>query len=139
MADQLNLYPTGLTQSQFARLSHYATKAATQTPAQLGQEVQRHLEDTRLAYTRNRLVNLRLATALSDVVTDTLGRWGSLAPHARRWLAGACLYFARSNDEEPDFTSPIGFEDDAEILNACLRLAQFDDLCVKPEDYDDVE
>ena len=33
--------------------------------------------------------------------------------------------------------SPIGFEDDNEVLNACLRLAGRDDLCLKPEDYDD--
>lgn len=42
------------------------------------------------------------------------------------------------NDDEPDFTSPIGFEDDTEVLNACLRLAQLGALCLHPEDYDDV-
>lgn len=115
MGDQLSLYPTGLAQSQFERLTHYAAKATTQTPAQLLQEVQRHLEDARLAYVRNPLVNVRLATALCEVMTTTLKLWDSLAPHARYWLAGAFLYFARSDDEEPDFSSPIGFEDDAEI------------------------
>ncbi len=64
--------------------------------------------------------------------------WETLAPNMRRWFAGAILHFASSDDDEPDFTSPIGFEDDAEVLNAFLRFAGYDDLCVNPEDYDDV-
>lgn len=54
----------------------------------------------------------------------------------RAWLAGAILYFAQSNDGEPDLTSPIGFEDDTEVLNACLRFAHLEALCLNPEDYD---
>ena len=32
----------------------------------------------------------------------------------------------------------IAVDDDAEVLNACLRFAGYDDLCVNPEAYDDV-
>lgn len=45
-------------------------------------------------------------------------------------------YFATRNDNEPDFQSPLGFEDDAEILNACLKFIDRDDLCLNVEDYD---
>jgi hypothetical protein len=48
------------------------------------------------------------------------------------------MYFASCDDDEPDLSSPIGFEDDTEILNACLRFASLDDLCLKVEDYDSV-
>ena len=41
-----------------------------------------------------------------------------------------------SEDDESDHLSPIGFEDDAEVLNACLRFANLPELCLKTEDYD---
>jgi uncharacterized membrane protein YkvA (DUF1232 family) len=57
---------------------------------------------------------------------------------AQPWLAGAVHYFTSGSDCEPDFTSPIGFEDDVEVLNACLRLAGLSHLSLKPEEYDEV-
>ena len=35
------------------------------------------------------------------------------------------------------FAHPVGFEDDTEVLNGCLRLAGPDELCLAPEDYGD--
>ena len=46
--------------------------------------------------------------------------WDRLPQHARPWLKGAMAYFAAADDDVPDFGSPIGFEDDCEVLNACL-------------------
>lgn len=138
MSEQLALYPAGLTRAQFDQLSTYVNKAASLTPNHLLQEAQHHLDRTRAAYASNRFVNIRLATAICGSFTEVAKRWESLSPHARTWLAGAFLYFAKCDDDEPDFSSPIGFEDDAEVLNACLRLTHLDELCVNPEDYDDV-
>jgi uncharacterized membrane protein YkvA (DUF1232 family) len=86
---------------------------------------------------RNRIINLHLATAIVEVIERVVGDWDSLPANARSWMAGAMHYFSKSNDDEPDFSSPIGFEDDAEVLNACLRFAKLDDLCLNVEDYDD--
>jgi uncharacterized membrane protein YkvA (DUF1232 family) len=138
MSDQLELYPSGLTRTQFDRLSTYAGRAAGLVPSQLLQEAQRHLDRARVAHSHNHLVNVRLATAICEIFAEVVNRWESLAPHAWTWLAGAFLYFAKRDDDEPDFRSPIGFEDDAEVLNACLRLAHLDELSLRPEDYDDV-
>jgi hypothetical protein len=44
------------------------------------------------------------------------------------------LYFSSANKEEDDHKSPIGFDDDAEVINACLRVAGRNDLCINPED-----
>jgi hypothetical protein len=60
----------------------------------------------------------------------------SLTPSVRNWLAGAILYFYGCDEDEADFTSPIGFEDDTEILNACLKLAGLEELRLNPEDFD---
>jgi uncharacterized membrane protein YkvA (DUF1232 family) len=96
------------------------------------------LERVREEYARNRMINIRLATAICDTLTQIAARWDTFSAPARSLLAGAAVYFASCNDDEPDFSSPIGFEDDAEILNACLRFASLDDLCLRVEDYDSV-
>ena len=138
MTDQHDLCPTGLTRQQHQQLTVYAQQAAQLTGPALWQAVEHHLVAIAAVHAQNPLVNLRLATAIRDVIEHVLSAWDNLPPAARIWLAGAMLYFAKSNDDEPDFTSPIGFEDDAEILNACLRLAHLGALCLHPEDYDDV-
>jgi hypothetical protein len=138
MAEQLELYPSGLTRAQFASLSQYADRAKGLNPQELLQDTQHHLERAKAAHSRNRLVNVRLATAIHDTIAEVVDRWDTLPHSARSWLAGACLYFSKDEDEEPDFGSPIGCVDDAEVLNTCLRFAQLADLCLYPEDYDDV-
>ena len=137
MSDQLELYPSGLTRSQFERLTALVEEASTKTLAELQSDVRQHLDRTQAAHERNRLVNLRLATAISETVDAVVTRWDQLPTNTRDWLAGAFLYFANCNDDEPDFSSPIGFEDDAEVLNSCLRFAKLDELCLNAEDYDD--
>ena len=47
-----------------------------------------------------------------------------MSANERSWLGGAVLYFTTSHDVEPDFISPIGFEDDAEVVNACFEVGR---------------
>lgn len=132
------LFPSGLTRSQFDQLSELVERSADQSPESLQTDVSRHLAATEAAFAKNRLVNVRLATAIVGRIETTIADWESLPTHARPWLKGAFAYFISDDDEEPDFESAIGFEDDAEILNACLKFAGREDLCLKVEDYDDV-
>lgn len=83
------------------------------------------------------MINVRLASAIVSVLELVVSDWDSMQGNARWWMRGAMHYFATSDDDEPDFQSPIGFEDDAEILNACLTFAGRNDLCLNVEDYDD--
>ena len=137
MGEQLELNPSGLTRSQLDQLSEFAHQASGSTPDQLLRDARQHLEQTIAAHATNRMINLRLATAIVEVFECVVGDWDALSANARSWLAGAMHYFSKSNDDEPDFSSPIGFEDDTEVLNACLRFAKLDDLCLNVEDYDD--
>jgi uncharacterized membrane protein YkvA (DUF1232 family) len=43
-----------------------------------------------------------------------------LTEASRYWLRAAMLYFVYSQDDEPDLSSQIGFEDDCEALSACI-------------------
>lgn len=136
MAEQFDLYPTGLTRFQFARLTELTEQASEKSITQLQADICQHLDQAAAAHASNRIVNLRLATAISETMNRLIQRWDELPANARNWLAGAFLYFAKCNDDEPDFSSPIGFEDDAEVLNACLRYAKLNEMCLRVEDYD---
>ena len=138
VSNQIEFYPTGIAPSQFESLSQCADQAAVISPDQLLEEANLHLEKTKKAYSANRMINVRLAAAIVGVIESVTNDWGSISANHRFWLAGAIHYFANGDDDEPDFDSPLGFEDDAEVLNACLQLAGLNKLCLNVEDYDDV-
>lgn len=136
---QLHLYPTGLPRLLSQRLSDSLSQAEAIPLPQLLFAAQLHLREVEAAHRRNRLINLRLATAIYQTFLRVAEEWAAIPTQAQPWLAGAIFYFTQSNDDEPDFHSAIGFEDDVEVLNACLRFAQLENLCINPEDYDHVE
>ncbi len=136
MAGQLKFSPSNLTRSQFDRLRECAIGAEAFSPTDLLTAAKQHLERTRAAYAANRLINLRLASAIVSVLEGLVPGWGALGSHDAWWLRGAMHYFATCNDDEPDFQSPLGFEDDLEILNSCLHFIGRSDLCLNAEDYD---
>lgn len=107
-------------------------------PKDFLQKAQEHLKNATAAADTNRLINIRLANAILEVIQNVIGQWDRLNDSHRYWLGGAILYFSSGNDDEPDFSSPIGFEDDTEVLNACLKFANLNHLCLKVENYDDV-
>lgn len=138
MHDQLQMNPTGLGREQIEMLTAYANSGESILPTELANHASQHLSLAIHAHAENRMVNIRLCRAITEAIHAALPLWPSLTPPRRYWLSGAILYFSKCNDDEPDFQSPIGFEDDAEILNACLRFAGLERLCVNPEDYDNV-
>jgi uncharacterized membrane protein YkvA (DUF1232 family) len=132
------LFPEGLTDNEFSLLTACSNEAAGLTPQVLLKQAFGHLEKVRHAHDQNAFVNLRLAEAMVDVFKTVVGQWDGLPDPAKPWLKGMIRYFALSTDLESDLTSPIGFDDDVAIMNACLRLAGLDDLCLDPEDFDDL-
>jgi uncharacterized membrane protein YkvA (DUF1232 family) len=138
MAEHRMLFPTGLTRRLSRRLTEYTHTADGKSPADLLCQAENHVEAVRVAHRRNAMINIRLAEALCGVIRSVVADWDTLPPHSQSWLRAAIYYFAYCDDDQPDFASPIGFEDDTEVLNACLRLAERDNLVLKPEDYDDV-
>jgi len=138
MAEQLSFFPSGLTRRLSRRLAEYTNSANGQAPADLLRQAENHLEAVRTAHRRNAMINVRLAEAICGAIRRLVADWDGLPAASHSWLRAAIYYFAHCSDDQPDFTSPIGFEDDAEVLNACVRLAGRDDLCLNTEDYDDV-
>jgi uncharacterized membrane protein YkvA (DUF1232 family) len=137
VSDQQELFPTGLSSSQFERLSECADMADLIGWDDLKRRVEQHIELTRSEHQRNRVVNLRLALAIQGVINAIFESLPTIETQHAWWIRGAIYYFAACDDDEPDFRSPIGFEDDAEILNACLKFAGRRNLCLNVEDFDD--
>ena len=131
------LVPSGLDSALLGRLTTRSAAAGAREVAELAQEAVGHLDEIRRAAASNPFVNVRLAEAICDRLQAVASGWRHVPEHARPWLKGAMAYFVQGDDELPDDQSPIGFEDDCEVMNACLRLAGREDLCLAPEDFDE--
>lgn len=69
----------------------------------------------------NEFLDVTLAEHLHRQLRSTLQSWDILDSEQRRILSEAVTYLIRTDDEEDDLQSPIGFEDDAEVVTAALR------------------
>ena len=130
------LNPQGLSRRQFQHLQTCVLRAATIEPAALVSRASDYLCRVENEAGRNRLVNVRLATALQEKFGLLILEWERLPEVARPWLAGAIYYFSAEQDDEPDLVSSIGFEDDVAVFNACVRFARREEHCLVVEDFD---
>lgn len=80
-----------------------------------------HLAEVRAATHDNEFVDIEEAVRLHALLVDALGEWDSLSDEQRAVLANAVSYLVRTDDDEDDLGSPIGFEDDAEVVESALR------------------
>ncbi|BBO92635.1 hypothetical protein DSCOOX_58150 [Desulfosarcina ovata subsp. ovata] len=135
MAD---LFPEGLTKKEFDLLNRCSNEISDTPLDDLLKQAARHLEKVRCAHIENLFVNFKLARHIYQTFQRLTDEWENIPSHGKPWLKGMIRYFTLSSDLECDFTSPIGFDDDVEIMNACLRLAGREELCIAPEDFDDV-
>jgi hypothetical protein len=69
----------------------------------------------------NEFVDVVEAQRLHGLLRGALGTWTDLVPAQRRTLSEAVTYLVRTDDEEDDLRSPIGFEDDSAVVAAALR------------------
>jgi hypothetical protein len=133
-----DLFPEGITQKELATLTKCSKEVANFQAEQLLDQAEAHLKRIRMLHSKNLYINVRLAEAIVFTFQDIFDDWENIPHHARSWCRGMVQYFCVSDDNEHDFSSPIGLKDDAEVMNACLRLAGREDLCINPEDFDDV-
>ena len=86
-----------------------------------------HLERVRQAAVRDPFLDLHAAEQVASTLERLLDEWPE-EPSCRRHIQSACLYFASDDDAEPDFDSPVGFDDDVEAVNLVLELLGRTDL-----------
>lgn len=80
-----------------------------------------HLHRAEAAEQSNEFVDLPLARRLHGELSVALDDFEQLDEEQRRVLADAVAYFVRTDDDEDDLRSPIGFDDDAAVVEAALR------------------
>jgi uncharacterized membrane protein YkvA (DUF1232 family) len=127
------LAPEGLDGPTLERLTALARQTTHLSAEQLLDDARRHLEALRVSALRRPFANIQLAVALLDRMHLVAAHWQRVPAHARPWLKAAIAYFATPTGELDDASPYVAFHDDALVLNACLRLAWRDDLCVEPE------
>ena len=76
------------------------------------------------------VVNVPLAREICAVYEGLIREWNLLSEEVKPWLKAGMFYFAMSQDDEPDFDSPDGFNDDLLVLNTCLERAGFNERCL---------
>jgi hypothetical protein len=87
-----------------------------QSVASLRGLVTAHVTTARSHAAQTALLDLDLAERLAAQCLELLTHHSTRAEPDQRLIQAACLYFAATDDEESDFTSLIGFEDDAEVI-----------------------
>ena len=96
-------------------------KAALGERHTLREVMSAHLEHVRDAARENEFVDAAEAIRLHMLLADALESWDDLDAEQRSVLTEAVTYLVRTDDDEDDLRSPIGFEDDAEVVEAALR------------------
>jgi hypothetical protein len=111
----------------YIRLSHKLrtlldplVKGPLQEGAVLRKRVEAHVLAARAAAASGGPVDLPRAEQLGKTCLALLDDFPNLAEDNRRLVQGACLYFADEGDDEDDFQSVMGLEDDVIIANYVL-------------------
>jgi hypothetical protein len=131
------LFPKGLMNSEFEILMKCCKDADCLSIQDLKSQADLYFDRVKEAHEKNSIVNVKLAGAIVSSIYTVCENWEDISETAKPWCKGMIQYFAKPDDDENDLESPIGFDDDADVLNACLKFANRPDLCVDPEEYDD--
>jgi ERCC4-related helicase len=123
-------YPSGLPKNVFSVLHFCQQKAESITLEELLARAEEHVVKAYEAHGETGIANIKIADAIYDVFKIVVEEWENIPPLAKSWCKGMMLYFVSSDDDEDDFNSLIGFDDDVEVLNSCLVFARREDLCI---------
>ena len=69
----------------------------------------------------NEFIDIDSAALLTEVSHYLISQFDNLSEDDKRYVVAAIYYFVESDDEEHDFNSMFGFEDDIEVMNYVLE------------------
>lgn len=87
------------------------------SPADLRTAVLAHRDRTRTAAKADPFVDVSRSDQVAAACLALLDQLPSLTQAHHRWVGAACRYYISEEDQDDDFTSIVGFDDDAEVLN----------------------
>ncbi len=125
--------PIGLSKTVSITLFQCLKRAEKDEVSNLFFQAREHLQHANEVNERTGMINLAVAEAIVGVFQIVYDEWQTIPPIARPWCKAMVAYFSADDDDEDDFSSPIGFDDDVEVVNACLKFAGREDLCLELE------
>lgn len=125
--------PAGLSSNVLSTLFKCLKLAEKEEISDLLLSAKEHLFHANEVNERTGMVNIAVAETIAGVFQTVSEEWQTIPQIARPWCKAMMAYFTADGDDEDDFNSPIGFDDDVEVLNACLKYAGREDLCLELE------
>jgi uncharacterized membrane protein YkvA (DUF1232 family) len=89
---------------------------------------EKHLRDALEESQSNSLVDIDAVQKLTEAFLEIKDGFVNLPENVQIALKAAMYYFALDEDDEPDFSSVNGFDDDVKVSNVCLTFAGREDL-----------
>jgi len=86
----------------------------------LSESVKAYLKEAQKALYTNEFIDIKSAEKLATASEYLLGLMPTLSPEDRHYACAAIRYFIESDDEEHDFESIFGFDDDITVMNHVL-------------------
>lgn len=118
--DPLSFGPDGLDAEIHAVFEPLCRPVKSQAIADLKSRVDGHLAVVLQAARRNEFLDVAAAGAIHDVLSLLLEQYEELPAEHQALVAGAALYFVRSDDAEADLRSVLGLDDDVAVVNFVL-------------------
>jgi hypothetical protein len=100
-------------------------------PAELLEITRCYLAVVEAAAGTNEFLDLPTARAIASALELALAEPTPTHPDHLAALHVAVRYFEEDDDGDPDLESVLGFDDDAQVLNAVLRYIGREDLCIE--------
>ncbi len=99
-------------------------------------EIKHYLDRIVQAQRKNEFLNEPLARRIGEIGVLLLKSYHSYTKEQQALVTGAVRYFVLAKDKDNDLHSPLGFDDDAEVMNFVLKSIGREDLIIDIEgDY----
>ncbi len=92
------------------------------TAAELRALVTTHLARAETLAADDPFIDGARAQQVAEACLSLLEALPTLDAEQASWVAAACLYYGAVDDDEDDFDSLVGFDDDAEVVNYVADL-----------------
>jgi hypothetical protein len=98
---------------------------------ELKRMVEGHIEAARVAFAESTFFDQELPALLGQACLSLLEIEG-LDEAEQRLVMAACVYFVEDDDEDGDFSSIVGFEDDADVYDQVVKQLGRPELALPP-------
>jgi uncharacterized membrane protein YkvA (DUF1232 family) len=99
--------------------------------ALLKESLEKYMDKIKEETAYNEFINVSLATKIKDVCMILINDYEKVDNEKKKYIVATINYFVTTDDEEEDLFSPLGFDDDTEILNECLSLVNKKELIIE--------